>query len=407
MKDKILPIVKIACFALICFLVFSKVYGILSWKETTGGYQSSAKQLYNTKDNLIDVAFVGSSHCYCGIFPCFLWRDHGMAAFDMATSGQDKQSSYYMTKELLKNQSPKVVCVDVYGLLFDRHTEVGNVYRNMLALKPSRNAIELIDSYVKKEDRQDFYLRFPIIHNRYKELTRYDFEEYPYNTYGRGEAVGNFKSRGVGFDPNVPLVTDEEPIGDEGEKWLEDMEELSKEKDFELVFFVTPFCITEDEQRKINWVKSYCEKRGLTIFDFNCMMDELGISPETDFNDELHLAASGTEKLTAYFGNWLKSNFDLYDHRGEPKYSIWDMDYQYYVQRNHEAALKNADSANMETYLGEALNYPNADIIISLDGDYSDKDSDLEFMGIPREEANEYSKWIYRDGGYEPVLKRE
>ena len=70
---------------------------------------------------------------YTSIYPAILWQDQGIAAFDMSVSEQDKNCSYYCLKELLKTQTPSVVCVEMYGLMFDSHSRKGDEYRNILA----------------------------------------------------------------------------------------------------------------------------------------------------------------------------------------------------------------------------------------------------------------------------------
>ena len=72
-KMKIWNWVKCALFLVVLGLVVSSVYNVLKWKDTNGEYLSSVEQLYATPDGLIDVVFVGSSHCYCGIHPAVLW----------------------------------------------------------------------------------------------------------------------------------------------------------------------------------------------------------------------------------------------------------------------------------------------------------------------------------------------
>ena len=103
--------IRCIAFLLILFFVIIRAYDILSWKDTSEAYLSSTKQLYSTEDDLMDVVFLGSSHCYCGISPDVLWGNYGISAFNMTTSGQDKISTYYLLKETLKTQSPDVVCV--------------------------------------------------------------------------------------------------------------------------------------------------------------------------------------------------------------------------------------------------------------------------------------------------------
>ncbi|MCD8130596.1 MAG: hypothetical protein LUE16_04865 [Lachnospiraceae bacterium] len=98
-----------AAFAGIIAAVLMRVYHILAWKDTAGGYISSMQQLYNTEEELIDVVFVGSSHVFSGINPAILWEKDGVSAFDLSISGQDKDTAYHNLIELLKTQSPEVV----------------------------------------------------------------------------------------------------------------------------------------------------------------------------------------------------------------------------------------------------------------------------------------------------------
>ncbi|MDD6581027.1 MAG: hypothetical protein PUE89_09005, partial [Lachnospiraceae bacterium] len=60
--------------------------------------------------------------------------------------------------------------------------------------------------------------------------------------------------------------------------------------------------------------------------DFNKMYDELSIDFSTDMAEKVHLNFSGTKKLTEYLGNYIVNNYDIPDHRGDAKYSSWDID---------------------------------------------------------------------------------
>lgn len=163
------------CFVVLLVLILRHVYSVLSWKDTAGNYLSSVQQLYHTPEQTMDVVFMGSSHCYCSIYPEYLWRDYGYSAFDMAVSGQDKSANYYSLLELLKTQSPQVVFVEAYALLYDGYSQEGNAYRNLLSMKNSVNQFRLIREAADEEKQMDYLLRWPIVHTRYAELTRYDF----------------------------------------------------------------------------------------------------------------------------------------------------------------------------------------------------------------------------------------
>ena len=150
-KDKLNKALKSiargVAFLILVVVLVVRTYDVLSWKDTLGDYLSSVEQLYATEDDMMDVVFMGSSHTYCSISPALLWGENGIAAFNMTTSGQDKDSTYHYLIELLKTQSPKVVCVELYGLTFDKHGVEGNQHRNMMGMPLSQNSIALIDEH--------------------------------------------------------------------------------------------------------------------------------------------------------------------------------------------------------------------------------------------------------------------
>ena len=94
MKQKIARAAAVLGFIVLTAVCLHKIYDVLRWKDTTGGYLSSIDQLYNTDEGLIDLVFMGSSHCYYGIYPELLWEEKGIAGFDLAVSAQDKDSTY-------------------------------------------------------------------------------------------------------------------------------------------------------------------------------------------------------------------------------------------------------------------------------------------------------------------------
>ena len=57
----------------------------------------------------------------------------------------------------------------------------------------------------------------------------------------------------------------------------------------------------------------------------NFVHKEMGIDWSKDTRDGgNHMNYEGAKKVTAYFGNYLSTEFDLVDHRGDEKYKSWD-----------------------------------------------------------------------------------
>lgn len=390
-------LMRAIAFALIAITCICYVYQVLSWKDTTGAYLSSTQQLYATEDELIDLVFMGSSHCYCGINPSVLWDNYGISAFDMAVSGQDKKSTYYTLKELLKTQSPKVVCVDMWGLTSERHGVESNVYRNMLSIKTSSNSIDLVQSYIEEEEQMDYILRWPIVHTRYRELTEYDFVQNEVSVYGRGFFT-NYNTTVVGkINSNKKVST---PISDVNKKWIDDLEQLSKDENFTLVMFLAPTELSEENQKIINGTEDYLKEKGIDYINFNDLIEETQIDYNTDFTDTTHLNTRGANKLTAYFGEYLVDNYSFEDHRGDDAYYLWDQCSKYMNHKAYHEKIK--QTTDPEMYFATLAEGEDITVIISLDGTYQDSSLDLrsftDILGIPETEYYLGGKWIYENG---------
>jgi hypothetical protein len=382
---------------LFSFLVYS-TYEVLSWKDTTGGYESTTTRLYESEDNSIDVAFFGSSHCFCSVLPYVLWEEHGISAFNMGTSGQDREATYYYIKEVLKTQQPQVICVDLYALTYDGYAVDGNLYRNMLSMDLSQNNLELIEVSVEEEDKMDFITRWPIIHTRYAELERYDFETNDFSVFGRGEVVELTREvvyqdtevlnhKEIGMIPEVRL------------EWIERLVELSENEDFELVFFNAPFFMSKEDKALYNAAAKYFEEHEILYIDFNDNSVDAKMDYENDFIDYGHVNIYGGEKITKYLGGVLTSEFEFENHKGDPKYEFWDKDLEYCQHALQEPIVKN--TYDWTLYSSTIMNSEDLVVVISLDGSYEESTLNLFGMFIPLELEMGYSKggkWIIEDG---------
>lgn len=408
MKRAWINSVKVILFTLVMFVVISKAYKIISWKDTTGDYLSSMTQMYHTSENQIDAVFLGSSHCYCSIYPAYLWRDAGYSAFDMAVSGQDKISAYHALTEVLKTQKPKVVCVDMFGLTYDKHGIEGNLYRNVLPVKLSKNNVELVQNLIDEEQQEDFLLKWPIVHTRYTELGKYDFKQYQPGIYGRG-AKFLWETAPFSLDLGGADTFDMTELSVENEDWLRSLYELSQQKGFQLIFYVAPYQISYEQQTIMNSASAFAAERDIPFFDFNKLRNEIGLDGATDFCDESHCNALGAEKVTAYFTEYFTANYDLQDHRDDAAYEVWDMDYKWYCHMEEAAKLKRIDDA-ME-YMERIYALEDAVTVISLEAGFEERGDYyydlLNFLGVPRKESELGGKWVFCDGEVTKILEND
>lgn len=295
MKQIIVKTAAVLGFVIIAAACLHKIYDVLRWKDTTGGYLSSIDQLYNTDDDLIDLVFLGSSHCYFGIHPELLWEEKGIAGFDLAVSAQDRTSAYYQLRELLKTQHPKVVVADIYGICYEKHMVESNVYRNYLSMKASLNSIEHIMTYPEQETREELLTRWPIVHTRYRELKEFDFLSYEPNRIGRG-SMPTWNVYAVEEGSSVNRCETVEPLSAQNREWVENMLALSEEEDFELIFILIPWPRGDDKQAIINGFREYISEKEVAFLDLT-ELAETDICAATDWTDPEHLNARGPQKL--------------------------------------------------------------------------------------------------------------
>lgn len=381
-KQFILRFGKIAIFCLIFSILFSKFYKILSWKEGTAPYVSAATTLYeDLEDNTADVLFLGSSHCYASINNTKLYDDYGIGAFNMVISGQDLASSYYYMQEVFKTQNPKIVCVELYGATFENHAVTANIYRNALSFKNNKNFYNVVNAIAPKEDKNDYLLRWPIIHTRYKELQKGDFCK-PNIPYLGGNSYGTHIT-----DINELYIykgNDIFPISKQNEYFIKKFVEFSKEKNFQLCFFVVPFDAGKETQQQFKFIEQkYCGDN-IKFVNFFDIAEELNIDPHTDFSDSGHTNQYGAEKITTYMGNYLKNNYDIPDRRGDEKYHFWQANSK--AAKHQNISDKISKIYNISDYFYAIDNLSDHTIIIASNGDYMCDDinikSDLINLGI-------------------------
>lgn len=387
---------KIIVFCLIFVVLFNYIYRVLSWKDTAGDYYSSMESFYALDEDVVDVLFLGSSHCYCSINNSYLWNNYGISSFSLAISGQDLASTYYCFKEALKTQSPKVVCIDAFGVLFDGYEVEGNLYRNTLHFKPSVNAYHAVND-MAGENAQDILLKWPIVHTRYAELQKGDFQkEKPvylgYHAEYQTSHIGEI----------VPYWGEETmPISTTAEEWLEKIIALAQENGTQLCFFVAPFVAAEETGMKLKYTQNIAEKYDIPFLNFINLKDELSLDPARDFIDSMHTNYFGAEKVSAYMGEFLWCNYDLTNHYGDEKYAIWEEDLKV---RNQEWNIYLLQSTGLLwDYFDVLYSLEDYTYIITTTGDYLDEYSPiseyLDYFGL--------SEDFYASGGLWVVDNKE
>lgn len=351
MKKKMLKnIAKAAVFVFVFLAGIITVSNTLNFKYLDSVFK--VKMFYEQEDNTVDVLVLGSSHAYQGINTAVLWREFGIAAYDLCGAAQPIWNTYYYLEEALKTQTPKVILLDLYTIHYSNdYSEESFAIKNTYGLKWSDTKTAAIrNSFDTSKSKMQFY--FPILqyHSRYSDLDKSDF--YPYIA---NEAM--YKNH-KGFycyyyateikNPNLVDVEYKNPLSEKNEKYLRMILELAGEKNIPVVLTALPFAGEPYHEAFFNSAKDIAAEYGCEFYDFlNEYADAVDIDYATDFSDGQHLNCFGGEKITRFFGKIFSDKYSVPDRRGDEKYQSWEDDANvYYRQKfNHDVTkFENIDS---------------------------------------------------------------
>lgn len=372
MKFRVKNLIKICLFLAVFFAGLLCLYRVFKWKDTNGPYMSTFDSLYSFKEDKVDVVFAGPSYTYHTMNPASYWEKYGIASFTMSISGQDKNSTVASIREVLKTQTPDIVMIDASGILFEEHAVKGNLYRNTISMKLSANSIALVNKSIDEDSRMDYILRWPIVHTRYKELERYDFEQYMPSKYSMG-FIYAFDSEAREASMDVFTITDELEISDTSKDWVRELRELSDQYDFELMFYLTPGVAEGDTRRTINGFASYLKENEITFIDFDKTTLAREVDYENDYTDYRHMNYYGSEKVVEYTAEYLKTHYEIADHRGESGYDAWNEAVAYKKQVLLDMDVMGFQNTEYDSVVELANKVATADnliLLVSLEGDY-------------------------------------
>ena len=409
MKKKLIGTIFFLGLAL---LMLCKLNDALAIKRSDG--IQPMKRFYEQEEDSVDVIFYGSSHVYSNINPAVLWEEEGIASFDLAATMQPLWNTYYYIKESLKTQSPEVMVVElVRALETEDYIDEARTIVNTFGMKLSKNKIDNILASTD-DNVLNYILCYPFYHSRYAELTRKDFADYlgdPNGGYSKGY-YPLYDTEEFDSMPDLSGVTESGELTEKSEEYLRKIIELSREEDIELLFIVSPYQgISEEEEEIFNRCAEIAAEEGIAYIDFNQMYDELELDPGTDFAEASHLNYKGAEKYSSWLAEYLKENYDLEDHRGEPDYESWDKNAEDWEQKKANALLAEDEAWNsfLETLMtggGTADAGGNEEsgftgsytFVITLNGEYDNGEQPLveflEGIGIPAAMIEEGGAYI-------------
>lgn len=399
---------KVISFLLAVILTFAGMEYILNFKYLDSVFKVDA--FYEQEENTVDVLVLGSSHAYQGINTAVLWKEYGIAAFNLCGAAQPIWNTYYYLEEALKTQSPKAIILDTYYVYMgEDYTDASTAIKNTYGLKWSDTKIEAIKASFDTETSGNQYF-FDILqyHSRYSDLNKADF--YPYqankNMYQNHKGFYcYFNSKSV-TERDLTDITYINNMTEKSQYYYRKILQLANEKNIPVIVTAIPFNAEAYHQGFFNEAKYIAEMQyNVPFYNFNTdYKDELGLDYTTDFADNQHLNFLGNTKLSRFFGDLLKNEYNVPDRRDDKKYASWEADAKVYYNQ-----LENYKVTQIKNLSGYAQVFKNNRYKIVMTASFPDyneipdtsRASMIQLcneLKIPKSEYSAGGMWVFENG---------
>lgn len=321
---------RAVAFWLVTILVLSRVQGIVTKKYYYPSFENVNPTINGIKaleKNQLDVLFLGTSHMEYALSPLTLYEEMGILSYNLSTAKQSVPNSYYLLKDVLHKQTPKVVFLDVSSMFLENKDNAA--WRFLLDSMPfGMQKMEMALAYRNFKNSDGFYAGlFPIIkyHSRWEELRPADFARAPKGFYySAGQYVRaltmpatitsdqmNEKADGVS-EKKYRTKVYEENI-----EWLNRIDTLCKKHGVDLVLVKIP-SVSDPHAYHSAWTKKRSQamkevaKQAEIPFIDLAYDTDLQIDYQLDTVDKgKHLNMFGAKKATAFFQTYLTEKYSF------------------------------------------------------------------------------------------------
>lgn len=292
----------------------NQYYPLLRWGD-----------FFESDKNSIDLVFLGSSHCYRSFVPNVFDSVLSVNSFNLGSASQTPLTSYYVLKEALTTQKPKIAVLELSWFnLVDNNKIVGldnnqfsNAYYNLEFFENTSNKAEFI---LKGFGYKDYpYLLSPTIRYRNNWVqainsvmlgkpVKKDNEEYSHKGYVISHKIAKPES----FFPENAIYLQydfsEEKVMLKLKNSIDDIISLCKQNDIELYFVTAPVAPSTFSQMANyssihNFFENIARENNIDYVDYNLLSPYL--FNDSMFKDDNHLNNSGAVLISRHFSKYL------------------------------------------------------------------------------------------------------
>ncbi|NBH28803.1 hypothetical protein D3Z60_24490 [Lachnospiraceae bacterium] len=294
--------------------------------DDTKSYTRLTLHEYYNQEN-IDVLFIGASLCYRSLDTQILDESLGMNTFNLGTSSQDMDASYYLIKDAIKRYNVRHIYLELSPVIAlhtnnsDRElTDMTGTYIVSDYMKPSISKAQ----YLLEASKPDYYINsFLLARRNWEKL--FDFEyvgslletksstTYKNFEYGYSQNETEYYA-GKGYVANTSRILDNsfydpygfksfriEGISKDWYKYLNKILKLCDKSKVEITLFCAPLSVHMlasygDEYDKYHdLIEQMAEDKGKKFWDFNLCKETYFPIESNLYKDSTHLNMYGAE----------------------------------------------------------------------------------------------------------------
>lgn len=429
---------RVTAFVLIFGMLFTVVQDVLKKKWYYPNWDCNTYKgihdMYMLSDNSVDVVFAGNSHMQCGVSPMEIYEYNNIVSYNLGTVAQPIEVTYYLLKEFMNNQQPKVLVLDSSNLFYD-DSDNSNWRYALESMKFGKTKLEMAKDYSSNkyvsESDGFFSAFFPIYkyHSRWQELNQHDWELFPSNSFLKGyymwttvqgapctvdvmnEEMDYFAElENSGIDTwkyeiasGEDIYNDEEAIQisdkvtEEAKTYLTKIKELCMENDCELILTQIP-AVNFPQYYNGAWtlekyqeIKSISEQYDIKFVDL--LYDEkLDIDVNTDFADGgQHINFFGAKKISKFYADYLHNKCGITGEKSED----YDESLEKYIASKEIVEL--SSESNFESYMNKLKDRDDIIVLISTSNNFAQGMSQSQFLCLKEWLNDQYSaEELYR-----------
>ena len=336
-KKDFLRSILFLCIAICLYFIFFLV--LCEEDEAT---TAKLRGLYNQEKDSLDVVFIGSSVIYSSYNTPLAFHDYGISAYDYCAGNLPFAATKYLIQEVKKTQNPKLFVVNLNSVNkeIDKPLYIRRVVTNM---PHSINRIACIIGMRKDlvstdtSSFWDYYFVLPFFHNNWPAFLDNLRIRLAEGTYVKNDNVHKGYDNiwydaydwecSNSFDDSVlelPPISLNEKQAD----LLCEFCQYCKDEQVPVLFISPPGIMYPQFHQEMKSIYNIIDSYGLDYLDGSSMIKEIGIDSEYYWYDNGHLNSFGATKFTRFFSEYLISNYELDDHRGDSKYDSWEIEYE-------------------------------------------------------------------------------